>query len=120
MSTPASLNIPDHADSTHHRSARKPKTAGGRKRSENARCERLTFTAYPSDMRDFNALATAWDVPVSTLAWGVIHEWLQRARGVSADLGEVRGQLKMCLELGLRDKELGPWLRKMIEEKPLG
>ena len=66
------------------------------------------------DLRDLRVLSEAWDVPVSTLVWALTHEWVQRWRLISADLGEVRGNLKMCLEMALRDRELGPWLRREI------
>jgi hypothetical protein len=106
--------------SPHHRSGRKRKASGGRKKSANARCARMAFTCYPADARDLEVLGAAWDVPYSTLAWAVVHDWLQRARGASSDLGEVRGPLRMVIELALRDRELGEWLRGVIAERPLG
>lgn len=88
---------------------------GRRKSAEHLRCERVTITMYPADLKDLEVLARAWDVSLSTLAWSVVHGWLQGERGESADLGEMREPLRMALEAGLRDKELGPWLRGLIK-----
>lgn len=90
---------------------------GGRKKAAHTRCERVVAQCYPEDKADLEALCGAWDVPESTLAWAVLHDWLVRARGTSSQLGsELRGQLRAALELGLRDVELGPWLRGLIRE----
>jgi len=93
------------------------RSRGGRRKSgaEHLRCERLTITMYPSDFADLEVLSRAWDVSHSTLAWGVLHEWLQGQRPAWAELGEMRGALKGALELALRDEELRPWLMGLVK-----
>jgi hypothetical protein len=98
--------------STHHRSGRRATAAGGRKRTPGTRAVKLVHMSTEDDTRDLHALCEAWGVPLSTLLWAVVHDWLQRSRCVAADLGEARGALRMCLEVALRDRELGPWLRR--------
>lgn len=106
--------------SPHHKSSRRVTSAGGRPRSRNARSVRLSLTCLDCDSRDLEALSAAWGVPMSTLLWGIVHDYLQRARGVSSDLGDMRGALRMMLEMALRDEELGPWLRQQIGATPQG
>jgi len=75
---------------------------------------------HPEDARDLSALALAWDMPLSTLCFAVLHEWLQRARHRRADLGEARGGLMMLIEMALADKELGPWMREEVSRDERG
>lgn len=93
-----------------HRSSR-----GGRRKAEHTRCERVVALSYPEDKRDLLSLCAAWDVPESTLAWAVLHDWLQQQRSASTQLGdELRGKLKAAIELAMRDRELGVWIRGLV------
>jgi hypothetical protein len=78
------------------------------------------MTCYPEDLRDLAAIAGAWDVPMSTLCWSLVQDYLMRARGISSDLGEGRGALRLLLEVTLRDRELGDWLRSEVACRPQG
>lgn len=101
--------------------ATRRKHSGGRSRTgHDTRSERLVMCVYEDEARDLNALCEAWGVARSTLMWAIQHDFLQRGRVVSAELGEVRGQLKSALTLALRDAELGPWLRAEIAKEPHG
>lgn len=92
----------------------------GKPKTEHTRCERVVMTCYPEDLRDMTAICESWDVTLSTLCWSVMHDWLFRAREISSDLDEARGPIRLCLEVALRDRELGPWLRAEIARNPQG
>jgi hypothetical protein len=109
-----------HSAVSHSRLRHRRGHGSGRVKTEHTRCERVVMTCYPEDLRDLGALCTAWDVTLSTLVWSVVQDWLMRARGVSSDLDEARGPIRMCMEIALRDRELGPWLRAEIARNPQG
>jgi hypothetical protein len=88
----------------------------GKPKLEHRRSERVVMSCYPEDMRDLERISETWNVPLSTLVWAFVMEYLTRARGISLDLGPERGSLRMCMEVALRDRELGPWLRRQIAE----
>lgn len=90
--------------------------SSGRPRKENTRSDRLVMACFPEDLRDLKAVSEAWNMPMSTLGWAVMHEWLQRGRGLAAEYGEARGPMRLLLEMALADGELGPWLRRQIAE----
>lgn len=92
----------------------------GAPRRDSRRSERVVVLAYPSDVRDLEVLASAWNVPLSTLCWSVLHDWLQSARGISSDLVDARGGLRLALDVALRDRQLGPWLRAEFEKSHAG
>jgi hypothetical protein len=98
----------------------KRRSRGGKPAAAHLRSCRLTLTMYPADEADLEAIASHWDVSLSTLAWGVLHEWLQGQRPALAELGELRGALRAGLVLALRDSELGPWVRGMVERGEVG
>ena len=99
-------------ETSHHRRARSSEC--GKPRKEHRRSVKLAVMVYPEDMTDLEELGRAWHVPTSTLCWAVVHEWLARSKGVTADLRDVRGPLRMTIEVALADRELGPWLRREI------
>lgn len=109
------VGIEDGEDSeefSHHRRSRG--TGTGRRAAEHKRSARVALVIYPSDHADLEAIAEAWGVPLSTLGWSVLHEWLSAGRGVRAELGDARGALWLCVEMALKDAELSERLRRRV------
>ena len=92
-------------------SQRRTDRGGRREKAEHTRSERVAITVYPQDIRDLDVVSRHFNVPISTLCWGVLHDWLAQGREASTELGEVRWGLRRALELAMRDRELGPWIR---------
>lgn len=99
----------------------KRRNRGGRVKTSGAtRDKRQVICIYEDELRDLGVIARYWDVNQGQLCWGVVHDWLQRQRVVSSELGDMRASLRAGLELALRDVELGPWLRSQISSNPHG
>lgn len=67
---------------------------------------------YPQDVRDLEALRDSWGIPISSIAWSVLHGWLQSSRREGLEVvGSVVDALKLAVRLGMEDEGFARWLR---------
>lgn len=89
---------------------------GGKPRSETSRRVRIVVMVHEDEAADLEVLSGAWGVPLSTLGWAFMHEWLMGQRGRELEFGVSMGQWRGMIELALKDREMGRWLRGVIAD----
>jgi hypothetical protein len=69
------------------------------------RTERVGVTMRPGELADLRVVSAAWQVPVSTVCWVILHDALRRWRRERSEVGESGASLAMGLRSLRRDQE---------------
>ncbi len=78
-----------------------PKLGSGQRRKpkELVRSEHIRFTLRQQELRDLRTIAEAWQIPLGTVCWAIVHTELQKCRKLAPNLGPVELGLQAAIRV---------------------
>jgi hypothetical protein len=83
--------------------------------SGDARTERVTTMLSENELDDLRTLSQSLSVPVSSLIWGVVRDWIDEARVEWVRHGEREGSLMLAAKMLARTESGRERLRALLE-----